>query len=211
MPLPTAVGAFFKRRRAMTWKELKQAVLYKIFAELDGKLDDSDGKITEYIHAMPQAANEAMERICSIGRPYRQYIEVGRDERHIDMKMEAYDFKSFGSAVEIYCIDGEQPVRCSGTAFGGHMLSLPSSGEKFMVFYNAFPPHINDKTPDDYRLPLDDDCNVLLPLYIAGEIYKEDHAGLATLWMNEFEAGLESLQVPTPGVVQETFTNVNGW
>lgn len=194
----------------MTWKEVKQAALYKIFAELGGKLDDGDGRITEYIHAMPQAANEAMERICSVGRPYRQYIEVRRGSA-VDMKAEAPNFKNFGNAVELYCIDGEQPVRCNGTAFGGYMLSLPSDGERFVVFYDAYPPHVTEKTPDNHRMPLDEDCNVLIPAYIAGEIYKEDHAGLATLWMNEFEAGLESIKVPTPGVVQETFTNVNGW
>lgn len=52
---------------------------------------------------------------------------------------------------------------------------------------------ITDSTDIDYRMKLNDECCVLLPLYIASELYKDDDISLATIYRNEFESGLLEL------------------
>lgn len=47
-------------------------------------------------------------------------------------------------------------------------------------------------TPDDTVIPLVEECAVIMPLYIASQLYKEDDRGLATMWRNEFEVALEA-------------------
>lgn len=54
---------------------------------------------------------------------------------------------------------------------------------------------IDNKTSNDYEFKLAEDACVLIPLYIASQLYKDDDISQATAYRNEFEVGLQDLLV----------------
>ena len=54
---------------------------------------------------------------------------------------------------------------------------------------------IDNKTSNDYEFKLPEDACVLIPLYIASQLYKDDDISQATAYRNEFEVGLQDLLV----------------
>lgn len=52
---------------------------------------------------------------------------------------------------------------------------------------------INKETLDSYELKIPKDACVLIPLYIASQLYKDDDISQATAYRNEFEVGLQDL------------------
>ena len=52
---------------------------------------------------------------------------------------------------------------------------------------------IDINTADDYKLTILEDACVLIPLYIASQLYKDDDIAQATAYRNEFEVGLQDL------------------
>lgn len=52
---------------------------------------------------------------------------------------------------------------------------------------------IESDTEDDYEFEIPEDACVLIPLYIASQLYKDDDISQATAYRNEFEAGLQDL------------------
>ena len=55
--------------------------------------------------------------------------------------------------------------------------------------------NIDKNTLDDYKLKIPEDACVLIPLYIASQLYKDDDISQATAYRNEFEVGLQDLLV----------------
>lgn len=53
---------------------------------------------------------------------------------------------------------------------------------------------IESTTLPSYSLTIPEDACVLLPLYIASQLYKDDDISQATAYRNEFEAGLQDLE-----------------
>lgn len=53
--------------------------------------------------------------------------------------------------------------------------------------------HITKETKNDYEIQLSEDACVLIPLYIASQLYKDDDISQATAYRNEFEVGLQDL------------------
>lgn len=53
--------------------------------------------------------------------------------------------------------------------------------------------HMENKTSPEEVIELPDDACVLIPLYIASQLYKDDDISQATAYRNEFEAGLQDL------------------
>ena len=82
---------------------------------------------------------------------------------------------------------------------------------QYEVFYNAWPPQITGETLDDYELPLTPDVVVLLPLYMASQLYKDDDNSIATIYRNEFEVARGELVAGTGGVVTSEWTSKDGW
>ena len=68
-------------------------------------------------------------------------------------------------------------------------------------------PTIDNDTEDDYEVELDESACVLIPLYIASELYKDDDIALATQYRNEFEAGLQDLynKIETQDRIREVY------
>lgn len=53
--------------------------------------------------------------------------------------------------------------------------------------------HVDMETPSEEVIRLPDDACVLIPLYIASQLYKDDDISQATAYRNEFEVGLQDL------------------
>jgi len=81
----------------------------------------------------------------------------------------------------------------------------------YTIYYKAYPPTITKITADDYELPLDPEVEVLLPLYMASQLYKDDDNGIATTYRNEFEIAFEKLSQKPSTPVAESFTSESGW
>ena len=54
------------------------------------------------------------------------------------------------------------------------------------ILYEYKPDVITEKTKNNYEIELPMQYVNLIPLYIAGELYKDDDLSLATMYMNEF-------------------------
>ncbi len=52
---------------------------------------------------------------------------------------------------------------------------------------------ITDNTDDDFKLTYPEEACVLIPLYIASQLYKDDDISQATAYRNEFEVALQDL------------------
>jgi hypothetical protein len=81
----------------------------------------------------------------------------------------------------------------------------------YTVYYRAYPEEITAETDDDYELPLDKEVVVLMPLYMASQLYKDDDNGIATSYRNEFEVALESLIDSSTSQGYEEFVSESGW
>jgi hypothetical protein len=81
----------------------------------------------------------------------------------------------------------------------------------YTIYYRAYPEEITAETDDEYELPLDKEVAVLMPLYMASQLYKDDDNGIATSYRNEFEVALESLIDSSNPQGYEQFTSESGW
>ena len=81
----------------------------------------------------------------------------------------------------------------------------------FTIYYRAYPVLLTNETEDDYELPIDPEVYVLLPLYMASQLYKDDDNAIATQYRNEFEVGFERLVNSANLAAYEEFTSESGW
>lgn len=89
-----------------------------------------------------------------------------------------------------------------------HILILPSNRPgMYTIYYHAYPVQINEETEEDYVLPIDPDVAVLLPLYMASQLYMDDDLAIATTLRNQFEVGLDSLVNTSHYSGKESFTS----
>ena len=189
----------------------------------------------DYINAMPGKANEAMLQITTVGRPilktFRIILTPGAEaaERTEELVLPTVE-KNYRITLTDYCprfrcIQRNQIMLETEDGYGrtqdwdlegDDVLVLPGdTAGTYTVWYEAYPVKITASTPDDTELEMAKEAAALIPLYIAGELYKEDELALATMWRNEFEDGLVKLQMsyqasPKGGSVTRV-RNTTGW
>lgn len=172
----------------MTWGEIQIESLRKMFLNSDiisiDKLDEykTDKKYKTYLDMMPQASNEAINYILENGRPCIQNYELEKDN---NLKYKLNDLiPNFKRLYEIsYTGNGKLNYRLEGN----NCLVLKSWDEgDITIYYEAYLDRITHDTPNDEVILLDDDLSTLIPLYIAGELYKDDDISMATQYLNEF-------------------------
>lgn len=81
----------------------------------------------------------------------------------------------------------------------------------FTIYYRAYPEQLTADTDDEYELPIDPEVYVLLPLYMASQLYKDDDNGVATSYRNEYEVGFDRLVNSANLSAYEKFTSDTGW
>lgn len=134
-----------------------------------------------------------------------------RNKVHYDLLELAEDFYRIDSIIHE---DDSRYIQSNEYYLEGNrylVLDRDMSGS-YTVYYKAYPPEITINTLDDYEFPVDKEIAVLIPLYMASELYKDDDLSIATGYRNEFEVELErlsdaSLQAPSA----EEFESESGW
>lgn len=197
----------------MTWGEVKLAALQTMFAN-EGEGLTPDDINQEYINAMPAKANEALQQVASVGRPILKswQIEVAQVEEAAESAEKlvlpaaekAYKINLHKYLPRFRCIDRGQVLFDDGVTYdlaedwrleGDDVLILPGMPVGvYTIWYRAYPQTITRSTADKEEIDLAPEAVVLLPLYMAAELYKEDELALATVLRNEYEDALEKLR-----------------
>ena len=173
----------------MTWGDIQLAVLHKLFVS-DGQTILVNDSTSPYIAAMPLAANEGLMLLAACGKYIPKTIETETAEGVTDLSLK--------ELAESFLSLRENEVFLNGrhtdgyTLIGGERMLLYGIG-KWIIGYNAYPQKITQATDKDYVLDVTEDAAVLLPLYIAAELYKDEDPHTAAIYRNEFEAGREAL------------------
>lgn len=218
----------------MTWGECRLIALQTMFAN-EGKTINADDSNQDYLDAMPGKANEAMQQITMVGRPllksFRVKIESGAAEEatgeqltlpagkvryKLDMKKYCPRWRAMNPG-QIYLDDGTAYGQANDYDLEGDaVLVLPGTVEgTYTIWYHAYPLKITSATEDDENLEMPEEAAVLIPLYIAAELYKDDELSTATVLRNEFEDGLtklrEAWQSTMSGYGTGKVRNTTGW
>lgn len=173
----------------MTWGDIQLSVLHKLFVS-DGQTILVNDLTSPYIAAMPLAANEGLMLLAACGKYIPKTIETETAEGVTDLSLK--------ELAENFLSLRENEVFLNGrhtdgyTLIGGERMLLYGIG-KWIIGYNAYPQKITQATDKDYVLDVPEDAAVLLPLYIAAELYKDEDPQTAAIYRNEFEAGREAL------------------
>lgn len=180
----------------MDWKTIKLLSLQKMFL-ITGNTIVEDETTLEYLNKMWGAANEAMIRLATIGKTIIKKAEIDlSDERTVVSANKMY-INLLEFAPDLFNVNtaavtlNEEPFS-RFELYGNTLIMEPTLGTLSLVYY-AYPALLKPDSPDDTEIPLDVDAAVLIPLYIASELYKDDDNSLATMYRNQFETGLESL------------------
>lgn len=197
----------------MTWGEIKLTTLQKMFSSDGDTIDENDDSIKEYLYAMPAAANEAIRMLVTAGIPVRKSATVEKADKEpllVDVTMETPDFWRM-TAPEVYRLENDDVQAYEGcTLLAGKYLRFPENDTgTFEYWYDAMPDAIQQTTPDDETINIAPEAVVLIPLYMASQLYKDDDLATATYYRNEFEAGLALLKKPVLGAGK--FTSTTGW
>lgn len=199
-----------------TWDEIRVISLQKMFLITGDQIEENDGT-KPYLAAMPGAYNEAVELLSTTNRFIQKEhrIECDGTQKKISVNLkkeipDLYQMKPNG----IYFDDGRSGV----TSYYGYELVgdeyLVLNGRKkgtYHIFYRAYPLRVKSGMKGDTDLQLDDDVAVLVPLYIASQLYKDDDISIATTYRNEFEVGREVLMNERNGSFAAQFVSKTGW
>ena len=193
----------------MTWYDVKLATLQKMFASDGTDISTPDEATKEYIHAMPQAANEVVEMLCTSGRHLRKSYTVDKTAGEALSVNLNYEVPSFWRAEPV----NDVPQLTGGVQIvGGKYLVFDKELDgEFEFFYDAKPKTFTDDTPDTQTIELPDDAAVLMPLYMASQLYKDDDITIATYYRNEFETAFDRLVNPNRNSTKERFICETGW
>ena len=218
----------------MTWGECKLICLQTMFAN-EGIALNADDSNQDYLYAMPGKANEAMHQLATVGRPLlkrfwiniREGGEEAEDEEQLTLPAAELEYQidmthycpRFRTLVtdRLYLDAGNGDANAEEWRLqGDSILCLPGSTEgRYTVWYAAYPALVSTATEDEFRLDLPEEAAALVPLYMAGELYKEDELAMATVFRNEFEDGLaklrQSYQESAKGGGFRSVRNTTGW
>lgn len=189
----------------MNWGEIQIESLKKMFLNNDDlsidKLEDykKEKKYKTYLFAMPQACNEAINYIVSrLGSNEKLYTLEKEDNEFYDLSQKITDFKM------IKAIYSDIPL--SWRIINKNIVYIDfSSNDKVTISYEVKPTVINNSTEKEHSIEIATEYANLIPLYIAGELYKDDDLTLATMYMNEFMNLVDNYVsnrygVPTPTI-----------
>ena len=195
----------------MTWGEIKLRALQTMFSN-EGATINVDDSNQDYVDAMPGKANEAMHQLAMVGRPIlKQFtlrvafgVEEERTETGLTVPTTENRYKftlteympRFRAVDKIMLESGGVYDEAEDWAMeGDDVLVLPGNlAGVYTIWYMAYPQTITGETPDSELIDMKPEAAALIPLYIAGELYKEDELAMATVFRNEFEDGLEKMR-----------------
>lgn len=194
----------------MNWLDVKVATLQKMFAAEEDRIP-TDGSADDYVAAMPYAVNEALNMIATAGRYYvKSYVinyDAGGTTHKYDLKTLVDDFYQVD---RVFYESGSRYEEFNRYRMeDGKIVLYGCPSGTYTVYYDAYPEQITSDTADDYEFTLPNEVVVLLPLYMAAELYKDDDNAIATTYRNEFEVAFERLR--NIDNTTDEFTSESGW
>lgn len=168
---------------------------YGTFTESKGNLNNaSGGKVTFHFTSDYPATIKNLA-VYDTFFPDDESIPPYGDFVKYDLKTLCDDFYNLFDNSIVY--EGDNPTYLNTTDYyreSDHILILPKTMPgMYTIYYHAYPQSLTIETEDDAEIAVDPEVAVLMPLYMAAELYKDDDNGIATTYRNEFEVGLESL------------------
>lgn len=119
------------------------------------------------------------------------------------------DFYKINSIIFQDCDTLQEVNNVDYILYGDSELHVDSKFKGNLILkYEAYPDKIDGTTKDTYTFTMADEMVVLLPLYIASELYKDDDVSVAVQYRNQFEIDLEKLNIFNE---PEEFINNSGW
>lgn len=199
-----------------TWDEIRMTVLHKLFLSVGDTVQENDSN-KDYLKAMPEEYNAAVMLLSTTNRYITKYIEVTStgltNKLTVDLDYEADDLFQL-KPNEIYYVDADGDFyKCSGYQMIGDSILLLDGTKTgtYRIYYYAYPMKATAKTSGSTDMQLDPDVAVLIPLYMASQLYKDDDIAIATQYRNEFEVGRELLTRERNVNMKGKFTSVSGW
>lgn len=98
------------------------------------------------------------------------------------------DCKWYLSAMPAVCNEAIQRIK-------PYVMNMYEYNEKSQKYEKTTIDKIDSETEDNKTIDLPEDACVLIPLYIASQLYKDDDISQATAYRNEFEVGLSDLYI----------------
>lgn len=174
----------------MNWGEIQIESLKKMFLNNDNlevnKLDEykKDKKYRTYLFMMPQAANEAINYILENGQPLiQEYI--------LSENVTRFDLNKLPNFKRLYQVSSSSYLP-SYRVEGNNQLVINGNYGDIIIYYETYLDLLDQRTSKSTEIELNPYLVNLIPLYIAGELYKDDDVQLATIYMNEFMSLVES-------------------
>ena len=171
----------------MNWGEIQIESLKKMFLNNDNLTIDnlntykSDKKYKTYLFAMPQACNEAIDYISSQLPLTSILYDLDKDE-----ESNYYDLSNLIDGFS-KLVDVISTGNLNWKMVSKNILTIDDwNDEQVKLLCEIKPQKIKSTTSDKYILEMPEEYARLIPLYIAGELYKDDDLTLATMYMNEF-------------------------
>lgn len=210
----------------VTWKELQEACLRKMFS-LDGVTLVRDSNTSPYINSMPAAANGALRLLATAGRPFKKWVTIeqgGKTPTDATWSMggwKGYDMEQLTD--DFYCIsevllaDEANYTRFFDYGMEGNRFLILPAGQNgtFRIWYEAYPPRLTVDTAEDLQIDLWPEAVEMVVLYMAGQLYKDDDISIAQIYMNEFMTWLAELKESGKRAKGQNdgggWTSVKGW
>lgn len=216
----------------MTWGEVKLIALQTMFSN-EGAVINTDDSNQDYVNAMPGKANEAMHQLAMVARPLLKQFQIrvalGAEETQTETeltlpttgarhRLNLTTYMPRFRAVDRLMLEsgGVYDEAEDWSLEGDNVLVIPGNvAGIYTIWYAAYPQKIKSDTPDSEKIDLPEEAAALIPLYIAGELYKEDELAMATMFRNEFEDGMEKIrqayQESGSGYRNGYVRNTTGW
>ena len=191
----------------MTWGEIQIESLKKMFLNTENITVDNletyltDKKYKTYLFAMPQACNEAVNYIASrLGTEVHIYQLTRVETNHLYDLSAISDLSDLRKVKDVIC-----PAGVNWKMITKDLLEIEEweSGDVYLR-YEITPPVIASDTTASTDIGLKNAHATIVPLYIAGELYKDDDLSMSTMYMNEFfnmisafEGDMELMTNPT--------------
>lgn len=171
----------------MNWGNIQIESLKKMFLNTDNITVENlatyltDKKYKTYLFAMPQACNEAIRYIASrLGTNVETYTLRYNDKNTIDLTNYIPDMRKIHTVV---C-----PPGVTYRMITPNTMKLDGwEGGDITIHYEVQPDEIKSTSVATKRIgSIKDEYVAMIPLYIAGELYKDDDLSMSTMYMNEF-------------------------
>ena len=191
----------------MKWEKIQKETLNNMFRDISLDEAKTDDECKLYLDMMPNKANEMLLRVCTnyIKLPKQYELKLENNNMQYNLKNIINDFYEF---VDIET-NNKKLSTDKYTCENGILRIFGNDVEdKLTIKYNAYPTKITSETANDFELDVPEEVAILIPLYIASELYKDDDMQQAVFFRNQFEVSLAELRQPN---IRKEFISTKGW